>query len=176
MIAITDDGTLPFSVGMGVKKRRLRELYSFRKWEHADQNVNKWKLDRLPTRGERVLGILAGFGAVLLSGLLSAAGVLQLFKAGITFGNIIFLIVFLVLTGISVYILYRAVFSEPKKPDKRIILIVSVSVLVLGAFLIAVAVFAEKIELGRRFFMLATGFAAIGASVPMIKKSLEENM
>lgn len=152
-----------------MKKHRLRELYSFRKWEYTDKNVNKWELDRLPTRGERVLGILAGLGAVLLSGLFSAAGVLQLFKAGITSGNIIFLIVFLVLTGVSVYILYRAVFGEPKKPDKRIILIVSLSVLMLGVFLIALAVFAEKIELGRRFFMLATGFPAIGASIPMIK-------
>lgn len=153
-----------------MNKPRLRELYSFKKWEHEDKNINKWDLDRIPTRKERVLGILAGLGATLLSGSFSLIGALALFKTGFSSKNVIFSFIFLVLTCISLYVLCRALFSEPKKPGKISVLITSGLVFLLGVFIIPIALFADQIESGKCLSMLAAGFMSLGASIPMIKK------
>ncbi|NKB36894.1 MAG: hypothetical protein GKR93_06940 [Gammaproteobacteria bacterium] len=131
---------------------------------------DSWKIDRVPTKRERLSTIIASGILSIIFGSLSGMSVWMMFSSPDTRENenIYFLGSVLLLFIICIYILIRALRDRKRKPSALKAKITGYIVLVASAAMIPLALL--KGEGANTFYMLAISLTGIPMGISIIKQ------
>lgn len=129
---------------------------------------NKYSIDRVPTKKERIVGVvLSAIIVVVMSGLLFGA-TLMLISPSEGHGNALvpFVVVLLLFTA-SVFLFYRVAFTKKSRPRKASMFVVGVLLIVLGSIMIIAFALGANLS----HYVTGSSLAVIIAGVTILSES-----
>ena len=136
------------------------------------KNIDKWKIDRLPTNGERIIGVVVGAIATIFCGGISVIWVLNKNSNNFNATEDAIYLVFFLFAGLSFWITLRAIFSNPKRPSKAAAYVTSIIILALSLIMLALGVLLDADA--NRIHMISIGLVGLGATLPIVQKGWRE--
>lgn len=128
---------------------------------------DKWNLDRLPTKWERIYGsIFSALIFVLMAVFLYASTIPLLSSEGATTNVLVSFVVSLLLFSGSGYLLLRVAFGKRSKPSPRAIIISGYVIGVASGILLAVSLFG----LGNTPYLAGVGLTGLAGSSLIINQ------
>ena len=119
------------------------------------QKQDKWDLNRLPTKGERLVGITGGIVVALILGGISLLAYIS--------KSYIVAFVFAVFSVCIARIAYKAAFTQAELPSTRSIRAVNYIILLCGVGMVLASPFSP--DAAGKMYMLSGGFSALGVGM-----------
>lgn len=130
---------------------------------------DKWNLDRVPSKGERIYGSLFSLLIFMLMCLFLYVSSLRLIESKENSNNILvtFCVAALLFLG-SGYLLFRVAFGKRRKPSARAIIITGYVLAAASCMLLILSVFG----LGGTPFLAGAGFMGLAGSSLIISRGM----
>jgi divalent metal cation (Fe/Co/Zn/Cd) transporter len=126
----------------------------------------KWDMQRMPTKGEHLFGVILSVLIFVLMTLFLYASVLSVMEKQVAKNGWVTLVVAGLLFIGSGYLLFRVVFSRRSKLGSRAILIAGYVVGAVSCLLLALT----ALGLSDNFYLAAGGFSGLAGSLAVIKQ------